>query len=227
MPTFDPQKDLSEEVTVLVFKDQLASRSFRLPLAWLNRAGWAINVLALTVIVSVAFSVRYYRRAVQGDPSRARDLEVELSDLRAAYQTLETRVGTQAPATVAPVSATPVGAALTQPAPDSTDVPRARAVPFLFSYLAPSAVQEIPDRASLGFVVQAMRTSWSGKTLKLGLNILYTAEDGGSQQGRIVMVARGPDHMLGYPAGIFSTIGASELLSPTKGEYFSVSRFRE
>ena len=62
-----------------------------------------------------------------------------------------------------------------------------------------------------------------GKTLKVGFEIQYTAEDGGNQQGRIVIVAVTEDQALSYPKGIIK----NTKLMIEKGEFFSVSRYRE
>jgi hypothetical protein len=56
--------------------------------------------------------------------------------------------------------------------------------------------------------------------------IQYIADDGGNQQGRIVILARGPDTLMAYPKGVLDTNQAKSLINPLRGEFFSVSRMR-
>jgi hypothetical protein len=77
--------------------------------------------------------------------------------------------------------------------------------------------------------VSPARTSWSngGRSLKVSFNIQYTGTDHGSQQGRIIVMARGPNAVMSYPEGVFGRAGGESLIETDHGEYFSVSRFRE
>src|SRR6185295_18743666 len=50
---------------------------------------------------------------------------------------------------------------------------------------------------------------------------------GGNQQGRIVILARGPATVVAYPEQAFNPGSSPALIAPERGEYFSVSRYRE
>ena len=67
---------------------------------------------------------------------------------------------------------------------------------------------------------------WNVNKLKLKFSISYSESDGGRQQGRIVILARGPETLYAYPTGVLNAIDQPALIAPNRGEYFSVSRFR-
>ncbi len=62
--------------------------------------------------------------------------------------------------------------------------------------------------------------------LKVQFGVQYT-DPTGSQQGRIIILARGPSMILSHPKKAFTATGSKSLINPNQGEYFSVSRFRE
>src|SRR5262249_21065939 len=45
--------------------------------------------------------------------------------------------------------------------------------------------------------------------------------------GRIVILARGPSTLLAYPEKVLNSGSEAALIGPERGEYFSVSRYRE
>jgi hypothetical protein len=110
------------------------------------------------------------------------------------------------------------------PALLSPSSPITNSKPFLFKAL-PDQVQlpagEVP--ITLG----APSARWNGKNLAVRFNLQYVSKNPGGQQGRIVILARGPGAMLAHPAEVFQEVGKDILLNPNKGEYFSVSRYRE
>ena len=85
----------------------------------------------------------------------------------------------------------------------------------------------LPDRASLPIVISTPTVSWRNETLQVNFNIQYISADGRNQQGHIVVIAGGPDRMLSYPSGVVNPPGSDDMISPERGEYFSVSHFRE
>jgi hypothetical protein len=86
---------------------------------------------------------------------------------------------------------------------------------------------QVPDPATLPFKIEQISTNWLGATLKIHFAIQYSKPDGGSQQGRVVIIARGPDGVFVYPSGALNVAPTTITVSPEQGEYFSVSRFRE
>lgn len=222
-----------DQLTVLVFKDNLSPRTFLVRLSWLTRLGVVLGLIALVTATSITLATRFYLKMRQGDPARALDLEHQLSELKLAYQSLENRKPEVAPeAAQTPVAAaTPAVTVTVTAAPEAATPEGAKTVvsggkPYLFSAL-PSGTQMVPDSANIPIVIDTPKASWSGRMLRVKFNIQYVREDRGTQQGRIVMLARGPETLLVHPPGAFARAGSDSLLAPGQGEYFSVSRFRE
>lgn len=224
--------DVSDQVTVLVFKDNHASRTFHVPLKWISSLGVILGAAVGVSLLTSYLAFKYYRTARSADPTRVLDLEQELGQLKESYRALEAKAasGAQTTATavtqpMAPSSpaSSPVSAVAQSGAPSGTN----SAFSF-FTALPPPEGQAVavPDPASLSFNVSAQRAFWRGDDLNVHFNILYTRGDGASQQGRIVILARGSGLVLAYPDGVLNRAGAGSLIEPDKGEYFSVSRFR-
>ena len=96
----------------------------------------------------------------------------------------------------------------------------------LFSAFGPGTLTGIEEPGRLAIAVKNAQTNWSGKTLVARFEIHYTHDDGGNQQGRIFLLARGPNHLLVHPQGAFEPAGSAALIGIKKGEHFSVSRLR-
>jgi hypothetical protein len=100
---------------------------------------------------------------------------------------------------------------------------------MLFSALPPSVKGEIPlvARPSVPIEISTPQLKWQGRKLKVNFDIRFVGPEGKSQQGRILILARGPETLIAYPDGVISPAGSGFLLDPEQGEYFSVARFRE
>ncbi len=85
----------------------------------------------------------------------------------------------------------------------------------------------LPTPAQLKISITPATTQLKGSRLSVKFAIQYTADDGKNQQGRIVLLARGPSGVLAYPEGVLNGMESSTLISPERGEFFSVSRYRE
>lgn len=193
----------SDKVTVLVFKDNYAARTFQIPLVWISRLGILLGLIIGLTITSVVIALKYYRIAVASNPARVLDLEQELIDLKTNIKSSETTH------------------------PNTAANPAAQTASSRFPLFAPGFGTTLPDPATLPISLQETKISWRGGFLKLRFAIEYRKEDGGSQQGRILILARGPSTLTTYPAGALNSVTAGYLLSPEKGEEFNVSRFRE
>jgi hypothetical protein len=234
-------------LTVLVFKENLVARSFQIPLSWITRFGVVVSCLVVLATGATILAVKYYRIAERSDFSRVEDLEREIDTLRSAYTALETKSAgiPVAPTALAPAqsaSAESSTTATTLPAltdtsaePNGTPgptrnlivLPLAGGSRLLFAAL-PSEIQAPPeDPNALSIRIQQPKLQWVGKKLRIGFAIQYVRTDGGSQQGRIVILARGSESVVAYPEGVVNAAGAPALLAPDKGEYFSVGRYRE
>ena len=104
----------------------------------------------------------------------------------------------------------------------STGVPSS-----FFSVLPKSSSTQVPAKSGLSFQLVNTDIKWSARALSVRFAIQYVKQDGGNQQGRIIILARGPKAIWVYPDGALSRAGMESLFQPSKGEYFSVSRFRQ
>ncbi len=93
------------------------------------------------------------------------------------------------------------------------------------SFLLPPQTQLVTGTPSI--TASPPKFTWTNKNLKADFNLQFTAPSGGPQQGRIVVLARGGSALLSHPSGALNLPVSPTLITPSKGEYFSVSRFRE
>jgi hypothetical protein len=233
-----------DEVTVMVFKDNAPSRSFQISLGWITRLGLAVGLLVSATLMGSFFAFKFYRVARQSDPSRLMDLESQISELKSDKKALEVELTALPPVaavssqrsvnpmpvptvtvTVTPVAATAPAVNPVAPAPIAAST-SAGALP-LFSALPRPTRDLSADSAKLPITVSTAHTSWSGRTLKVEFDLNYVKPDHGSEQGRIIVLARGPNSLFAYPEGTLTAAGSESLISVPQGEYFSVSRFRE
>lgn len=240
-------RESPNRLTLLLFKDNLTARTFEVSTSWIYRMGGILLLLLCVTIMSLVATAQFYRMAHRGDPGRVNDLEKQLVDLKTSYQELEAKAA-KAPEPVAS-AAIPGAQPSTEPSlasgifnpqniPNGSEpsasplLPDGSAAvsgdnPQLFAGL-PDSIQSAPDDPNaVPISIGAPRASWKGKTLQVRFNIQYVKTDKGSQQGRIIILARGPETVLGYPSGVFNRVGNDSLVAPSRGEYFSVSRFRE
>jgi hypothetical protein len=234
-----------DQVTVVVFKDNYAARSFRVPLGWVSRLGAGFGFLLLSTALITLIAVKYYRLAHRGDPARIGALEEEIHELQATNESLQAKTKAAMEAASAAKTVTPqaTSAATTTPvAPAASVAPLAtppaiptapaQAVPItagnvlLFRDL-PLGVLAPTDPAAIPITVTLQKVAWRGKNLNVQFAIQYTGNGGGNQQGRIVILARGPSTLIAYPETAFNPGTAPALIAPERGEYFSVSRYRE
>jgi hypothetical protein len=169
-------------------------------------------------------------------------LEQRIADLTAANQGLESKLAagaknpTAAPtvnpmAVVGPAPVPTVTVTVT-PASSSAQAPAAPAAVGsspLFGALPRNTQDLTAESGKLPITVSPARVSWGagGRALRVSFNIQYTGAERGTQQGRIVILARGPSALVSYPEGVLASAGSESLIQPQQGEYFSVSRFRE
>lgn len=207
-----------------VFSGHRASKTFQLPPEWVTRLGALLCVMIAITLTASGLAFRFYRMTTQLDPSRIKELEFQLSNMtQKAEQAKHAEVPTpavsaSASASVPPEEAPPehIGKPLT-----SLNLEQG-----LFSGL-PLGIKRPQDSSQVPIEIGDLKSEWSGKILNVYFNIRYVLKNGSNQQGRIVILARGPESMLAYPSGVLNPPGSASLISPEKGEYFSVSRFRE
>jgi hypothetical protein len=235
----------SKSLQILVFQDDLASRQFVVPLRWFGQLGWILGGSILTGALAIGAAISIWRSSHRSQPERLRELELQI-------QSLETQL-TQRPAT-APIpevkqSPAPLTAVAPEPAPTVTvtvtapsESSFAKFNPFLqksdalppssavvFSAFPNSVTGEVPwiARPSIPIEMTQPQLQWQGRKLKVRFDIRFIGPEGKSQQGRIVVAARGPETLMVYPSGALRAAGSPSLIDPEQGEYFSVSRYRE
>ena len=99
--------------------------------------------------------------------------------------------------------------------------------PYQFSAFPTVSLSKPPPPSDLPFIVQTPKVTWKGQTLLVRFALQYVKDDQGTQQGKIVILARSPNSIHAYPDDLLNLPGKSTLISPERGEFFSVSRFRE
>lgn len=227
------RQESNAHVTVLVLKDNLVSRSFELPVAWFTRLGWmlggAIGLTALSLGFATYWGVRYHWT----ESERVRELELQNQTIKNRLAQLDPtalQVPVTAPPAPAPVpslAAAPVVAAnVPAQAPAPAPLPTVALAPPAQPAAPPAAPSASQAPTGLNFRLNSPQVSWKGRTLQVRSSIQYIADDGGNQQGRIVVLARGPDTLMAYPKGVLDTNQAKSLINPLRGEFFSVSRMR-
>src|SRR3974390_429208 len=81
----------SDQITVFVFKDNYAARTFQISLAWISRLGLLGSAMIGITLVSAYFALKYYRTAHRMDPTHIQEVEQELTALKSSYQALEAK----------------------------------------------------------------------------------------------------------------------------------------
>lgn len=217
---------------MLVFRNNDTSRSFQVSLGWITRLGFAIGAVVALALLCGFFALKFYRVARKSDPIRVIGLEQRITDLQNVNQGLESRLASATQGSSAAASSTvntlPLPAVTVTAAPVSAP-PASLGSSILFGAMPPATRDLSADSGKLPITVSPARVSFgnSGRALKVSFNIQYGGTAPGSQQGRIIILARGPNTLFAYPDGVLSRAGAGSLILPQQGEYFSVSRFRE
>ena len=211
-----------DHLTVTVFGDHRASRSFLLPKNWIPKLGLLLCVMLGITVISMGLAIRYYRASAASQPWRLRELEETITELKRRA--------------VAPVkqSTTPVETSVTKDATQETTPPANLGSPItslksesgLFTGI-PLTVKQPPASQELPIEIGDLKAQWNTKTLDVYFSIRYISKDNGNQQGHIVILAWGTETLFSYPSGTLNTPGSTVMILPQRGEFFSVSRFRE
>ena len=208
-----------------------------MPIRWISKVGLIAGITAAVAVLGIFLSAKFYLVARQAsraaDPSYIQDLEKEVASLRAGLKAAESKAASSASSTVNIPTPSSTSAATgssnsssTTPAEHTGAAASSNHGALVFSAL-PAEIEAPPAAADIPLIIYDPHVNWSGRTLKVQFFIQYTKEDKGNQQGRIVVLARGSDTLLAYPAGILNPGENTSLIAPDKGEYFSVSHIRE
>src|SRR5262249_1040595 len=146
-------------ITVLIFKDNFAARTFQISLRWVSQFGILFTLFTVLAFASIIFATRYYLLASKSNPSHVRDLEQEILDLKSNIKVLET---THNEATAKKI----VNKTPQSPTPTSS---------VLFSGFPTTVSGNPPNPATLHFVIQNPETSWQQNTLSIRFSLQYRA----------------------------------------------------
>jgi hypothetical protein len=241
MATLETHKRL-KSLQVLVFQGGLASRNFEIPLSWFARLGWIFGGSILVAALSTGTALLVWRTSHESQPERLKELELQIQTLETQLaerpQSLPSPVAPAASLQAEPVPAPTVTVTVTAPAetslaqfnPFAQKATPSDSAPIVgFTAFPPSVTGVIPwvARPSVPIEMTPPQLQWQGKKLKLKFDIRYVGPEGKSQQGRIIVAARGPETLIVYPTGALRPTGSGSLFDPEQGEYFSVARFRE
>jgi hypothetical protein len=219
---------VSGKVTVLVFKDNYAARTFQVSLSWINRLGILLGVFLTLTLISGFLAIKYYRINLLA----ASDRDTEFNHL-VKTSVVSTPISTPINTPFAPPeTATQKTAPLLAPPTTIQSSPLASTAAgsniYQFSAFPDTNVGIVPSPAELSFTIQTPKLTWGAKTLQVRFALQYSKKtDQDYQQGRIIILARSPETIRAYPNGILNLPGKSTLIAPENGEFFSVSRFRE
>ena len=229
-------------LTVMVFKENFSARTFKIPFRWITRLGALLGIICALAGVSTFFTVKYFLTYKKGDPSQFQNLEQEYHALKSKL----TEIQGNEPSAEVLSSRTLVmpsseerdqiarreaeadkAAAAAHPLPLPVHEKVFSGLTNLFSPPSPETQLDSPDPRKLPFQLNALKMDWQANTLNVRFVLQYTKTDGGHQQGRVLMFARGPGLLMAYPPESLHPANSAHLISPTEGEIFSVSRFRE
>ena len=207
-------------LTVQVHHQNLDPRTFLVPVKWIYRSSvlaWLLIVISLT---ATFFAIKTYRMKGGNHSSIIAELENEIRELKSSGG------GTAVPQ---PVAAKPSS---------ETDDPNARdtkpeaepgqpmtAQEGIWTGLAPRIT--LPSRDFVTPIeLNDLKINWQGKYAIISGIVAFKEQGKGSQQGHIVVLARGKDRIIAHPDNVLNVSNSSFLFNAENGEYFSVARFR-
>lgn len=201
-----------EKLTVVIFKNQLTSRTFEVSRKNLERIGISFVVVIFLAFFSSLFFIRtgvqMIKNKENNNSERIPELEKQLGELKSSYESLQ--------------------AHLAGTTKNGGSSPQSSLRSILFTSIPNDSLRSpVPSRETLPFRLDSMKAHWQGNFLLVSSSIEYTKGDEGSQQGNFFILAQGPQNLYAHPEGAFSDPGSETLLDPESGEYFSVARFRE
>ncbi len=186
-------------------------------------------------------SSHYYFENLRNSPGKVRSIESQISELRAEKIKLQAeleKAQTQPVAIPNSPAAQPsqaagqlqdlsLGASAPPPGPIIAHLSGINYNQLNSLQLLSAADGSFPDPSTLKFQLVQPKARWNGKLLNFKYAVQYAKDDGGNQQGRIIILARGKDQFFVHPKGSIQIGTAGPWLASEKGEYFSVSRYRE
>jgi hypothetical protein len=203
------KKSDQSRLTVLIFKDNLIPRTFKVSQRWFSQIGLLFGFFIFIALLSTLIAIRFYQENQRINPHSVVLVEQQLNDLQTSYQFLQERYNQRSRKGDTP-----------QEDADATEI-------SLFYRAFPEDILIFPPEMISPIAIDNFRTQWKEGQLEARFHVAYSRNDGGNQQGRLLVLARGPQTLLSYPSGTMNPPNSRSLFNPEHGEYFSVSRFRQ
>lgn len=211
-------------LTVQVHHQNLDPRTFKVPVKWIYGSSVLATSLIVISLAATFFAVKTYKMKQGSSSEMVQELESEIQDLKRAHE-------------AAQVSANTTAATPSQSKPEKVD-PNARdtkpeseagqaldAQEGVWTGLAPHITLP-PAGATSPVQLSDVKITWQGKFAQVSGIVAYREQGKGSQQGHLIVLARGRDRIFAHPDGVLNVPTSSYLFDPEHGEYFSVARFR-
>ncbi len=191
---------------------------------WIYRTSILAWTLIFISLISVFIAVKAYRMKGGNQSALIDELEGEITTLKKINEQLS-EGRTTSPGS--PVSTTP-----------QTEDPNARdtkpelelgqpmdPIEGLWTGLAPH-ISAPPTGTVPTVQLSDVKLEWQGKFAIITGIVAYRETGKGSQQGHLVVLARGKDRIFAHPDSVLNAPSSSYLFDSDRGEYFSVARFR-
>jgi len=199
------KKSSSDKVlTVQVHHQNLDPRTFKVPVKWIYRSSLLAWLLIVITLTSAFFAVKTYRMKTRGTAIVS---------------------NAESPAESPTVSESSEDPKATDTKPEAEPGNPLEAKDSIWSGMAPNIA--LPAK---GFVpaidLSDVKMNWQGKFATVSGVVAYRDQGKGSQQGHIVILARGKDRIFAHPENVLNVGNSAHLFNAENGEYFSVARFR-
>ena len=211
-------------LTVQVHHQNLNPRTFKVPVKWIYRSSLIAWLLIIFSLTSVFFAVKTYRMKGGNQAGFIQDLEKEVSDLKKANNALISSAPAVNAAAPTPVTKSDdPNERDTKPEPEVGQTMEAQE--GIWTGLAQHIT--LPPAGTTPTVqLSDIKINWQGKFAVVTGIVAFREQGKGSQQGHLVVLARGRDRIFAHPDNILNVPSSSFLFDASRGEYFSVARFR-
>ncbi len=210
-------------LTVQVYQNHLNPRTFKVPFRWITGASVFAWILFALTLISSFYAAKLHFSEKSSRPALVDELENEVQQLKIALEkkgdtTLNNNAANQPLSTG---KSDPL-ASDEKPAPGPGTTLEGKE--GTWGGLAEGI--SAPTGAAETIKLEDTRLDWQGKFANFTAGVLFREPGKGSQQGHIVVLARGPKQIAAHPDNVLNTSSGDHLFQPARGEYFSVSRFR-
>jgi hypothetical protein len=196
-------------LTVQVHHQNLDPRTFKVPVKWIYRTSLLAWFLVTVTLASTFFAVKTYR-------------------LKTSGQTVVIHEGADTGTGDKSMTANESNNQDKNASDEKPESQPGQAIPgteTIWTGLSPNITGP-----AKGFVpsidLSEVKINWQGKFANITGVVAYREQGKGSQQGHLVVLARGKDRIFGHPENILNVANSAHLFNAENGEYFSVARFR-